>query len=283
MTWQLALGLFSIFIILASIFRSWTALIITTVIGLGWVYGLPQVDININVGGSLDGIGAFFLAFAFLFSGAWVWLWFGAYFIFGSCFWYNDRIPNGIWLTGGATVLWFILWPHSWGTFREHMFQLLVYAIPSYLALGTVWSFYKWSMTMREMRDQIVEAMEKMKKAVAARELELKKPDRDQNSDIKYTGNKSLESWLRAYPADTFLTDAQIQKQDFIPSIKKGEGRNKITNWILFWPWSVFNYIFGKLLHDLLNLIVDAFAKVYTTLSHAILKDLKDLSQPQEP
>jgi hypothetical protein len=103
----------------------------------------------------MDSVTGFFLAFAFLFSGAWIWLWLGIYLVFGSCFWYDDKIPNGIWLTIGATVLWFVLWPHAWGSFREHMFQLFVYAIPSYLALGTIWSFWKWSMTMREMKDQI--------------------------------------------------------------------------------------------------------------------------------
>lgn len=186
---------------------------------------------------------------AFLFAGVWLWIWVGAFLIISSCFCYKEDIANGIWILFAALIGYYLIAPDPIHSIVDSSSTLLFKALPLYLLAGLIWSFYKWVMKVRALGKQIAKAKETY----------------GANEEGITNSLKSNE------PAQDMLTRSQILDKDYLPHLKEGYNRNKIINWICFWPLSVVDYILSKLLKDLLELIVDAFTGVYNTISRAIL------------
>jgi hypothetical protein len=73
-----------------------------------------------------------------------------------------------------------------------------------------------------------------------------------------------------------FLEDEDIHGDGTIhPRVICGENKYRVTGWILYWPFSVVNYIFGKLLQDILDAIIKMFRSVYHGMADMVFKDIR--------
>jgi hypothetical protein len=106
---------------------------------------------------------------------------------------------------------------------------VLVWAVPTYFAIGAIWSVWRW-------RCHVVE-------------------------------------YVKGHPEDWAAERASFRgDDDYIPlSIQASYNKTRITNWIMFWPWSASWLILG----DTLTALFNALANIYNSITESAVKNAR--------
>lgn len=225
------------------------------------------------------------LFFALMLSGIWGWAILATLIVVSSCFWYSDEnLLHGFLIVIGGLILWFLAWPSPIKTLMDFSMTFITQVIPVYLVLGLLWSFYKWLLLLRTLKDQIIKSIERAKEVHEHDTREAKILAEDGQRGSRFVPREIL-------PLDSYIDDKvrnnslaydmlgadKIRAKQYVPSIKNSYNRDKIINWICYWPMSMIDYIFSKLLRDLLDFIIDFFSGIYNQISKFVLRELLNL------
>ena len=138
-----------------------------------------------------------------------------------------------------------------------------------YFVIGTPWSFLKWFSFLNQKKDELMEIKGRFIKARATMQppatvaLSEKSPipteEWDNFAEFVRESSYGGYHWKPEKP------------EDCKPHWSKYKG--KLTDWILFWPWSAFWTILNDPLVRLGNWIRDRFRGVYQWQSDRVFKD----------
>jgi hypothetical protein len=126
-----------------------------------------------------------------------------------------------------------------------------------YLAVGAVWSLFKFTRLCLYVKHQIEELLPDARYQVA---------NHSYNNVAHYFSYK-LESFLRK---QDFKEDGSVGVSPKYP-----KNASRIVTWILYWPFSVMHYVCYKLLKELAERIMDLLRLAYAAISNAVFSDLK--------
>lgn len=133
--------------------------------------------------------------------------------------------------------------------------QTFVIQAICWLGLGIVWSLYKWQKKLREDLKEYSVQLAKFLKSKNVTQL---------TDDLKYEWTKNLKespySWNRvsATPESAF------------------ENKERICNWIIYWPFSIIGEFISEWLFDGIRKIVTALSGLYDTIAKSIFKNASD-------
>jgi hypothetical protein len=211
---------------------------------------------------------------AFLAGLVW-WEWF---FIlsFCGCWWmssdYDDRFPlMPIVLVGVGVAIWFAMTDTPTADLKRSL-HMIPYWVGSYLGLGVVWSFFKWTRLLLWLKRKMAEQLITTRQEVLKRFTDKRNDSHygqgvDQAQAVRQETRSYWNNWMYA---DDIKDDGTVTI-----SVKHRKNLSRVTTWILYWPFSLMNYVFGKLLKELLDRLVDCFRWMYKAISEAVFKDFK--------
>lgn len=138
----------------------------------------------------------------------------------------------------------------------------IIIGFPFYLIAGGLWSVFKWD---RFVAERYVEykkeyaGWEKAKDNLYAmkKELELQKTQTTDYHELVRINDKL--SWVHGD------IGSQAQQQPKVERFKPEWGSyfGKLSNWIIFWPLSIVDYVLGDLLKELVETIMNALGDWY--------------------
>lgn len=153
--------------------------------------------------------------------------------------------------------------------------------ILSFLVIGTLWSVWKFILLVRRVGREIIEGLPKARKWIDEQHPE----NRENGSYSKRVGSRLLQS--NDFLGGLYGFDDFIKEDGSISfNIKARNIKGRIFGWILFWPFSMINYIFGSLVKDLIDGIINAMNNIYVGIAKAALPNVKGVldegkQQPQ--
>lgn len=155
--------------------------------------------------------------------------------------------------------------------------------ILSFLVIGTLWSVWKFILFMRRVGAEISNGLPAAKKYIDSQ------PMRDRSTEVYHVavGQKLLQNnsfLVHLFEGDSWNFIKEDGSISFNVKAKRIKGR--IFGWILFWPFSMINYIFGSLVRDLIDGIINAMHNIYIGIAKAALPNVKGVldegkQQPQ--
>lgn len=117
-----------------------------------------------------------------------------------------------------------------------------------YLALGGVWSVYKFYIEYKEVIHR-----------VAA------------NKEFQY---RIMKSNHPEYTAEQLATEWNKYVDERCP--KAMQMKESICVWVMYWPISCFFYVVGDLLHDITMWVYDQFSYIYESIAIKLKDSIKD-------
>lgn len=144
--------------------------------------------------------------------------------------------------------------------------KVAMYVVGGYLATGIAWSFPRYAILVSDIR----KAVEKIKSSSAnwTTTPNSQKGDRLRAILFGY-GNKGRN-------LSDFLDADEIQRNlNVMPSVSSIEAKARIFSWVLYWPFSMLNYIYTRLLKDLIDFIVERMKGVYNLIAQQIMRGLE--------
>lgn len=174
--------------------------------------------------------------------------------------------------------LFFIILPLVLLYFAGHIsypgWKALLAYVGYYLAVGIGWSFYKWVIFVRDLKKHVEAFIENS-------------PTKGFNIDREYKSiswanmtseQKGETLWgecLCLSDFSTTLESKEVKKLNLIPSLSTGKNRTRVISWIVYWPFSVINYVFERLIRDILDWVVDVLKGVYNAVAKQIMRSVK--------
>lgn len=134
----------------------------------------------------------------------------------------------------------------------------VIVASPIYLIAGGLWSVFKWDRYVvarfadyKKMQNEWFKAhSEAVARQTQLSQMAESSSDTGLTADLQRVTNE-LE----------VLKSREPQKEQFKPNWIDSLG--KLSNWILFWPLSIVDYVLGDLLRDLIENIMNALGDWY--------------------
>jgi hypothetical protein len=190
--------------------------------------------------------------------------------VFGSAF---------FWILGGGWILLLLLFSYheKWGgaifafclmgailTFLSNInpFMWLFahwYVAPAYLIAGVVWSLIRWLLLLKDVDEAYFALRE---------QYETSKTNQTALPDITWLEYLS-DRWATSTdirPSMTRISWSQIEKvSDIIP--KPDDYKGEIANWIINWPFSLVNQLFGNLLRRLGEFLFNRIRYLYELIT----------------
>lgn len=182
----------------------------------------------------------------------------------GLLAWFSHfNIFKTIWLNPGASLIFF----------------------SGYFLFGAAWSLFKWKLFSREKRAEFDERYQKLVET-----LKWRLKEEEDRSRLLYFNNepgKSLkqheldgkqEKWNSELDAGRIPDDFVDEWDNHNPSATSlipSAVRNKslITNWIVFWPWSLLGYLLSDVISDIANWFFERLKGVYNWISLSSFSD----------
>ncbi len=199
-------------------------------------------------------------------------VWAGAFFVFGTLwFWVVSAVVFSwlIYLTEGKShvlaglallgFVWVVSSVNGFSIFANPLLVLKWAAI--YLAVGTVWSFFKWFSFLFGKRDELKKIKANyIKKFARPLTAEGKIDPQDIDDFIRFLNEQ------RYHPNKGY--DNITSPQEIIPSVSGRFG--DLTRWIVWWPFSAFWTILNDPIRRLAEAIVRMFRGAYTRLANSV-------------
>jgi hypothetical protein len=204
----------------------------------------------------------------------------GAFLIVVGYFFEDDWYFKGFLALGlvGA-YLWFR------GSFEHLDWRLAGLYAGGYLASGIVWSLYKWVIFVSDLKKHIQEYMQQKFQVTRnkpnAHEF-TRDFDKTQLTYVKWAeltkeekGSK-LQNHLSTTKYAEFLNVERVKEDLHVtPTLSTWTNKAKIVSWIVYWPLSVASYVFGRLLKDLIDFVIENLKGVYNLIAASIMKGLE--------
>lgn len=212
----------------------------------------------------------YWIGFAFGLASEWLFTITFALFVFGSTEFggtYENRFDPPWLLTTTALVLIAGVSFYVLG-FNKGTLLLLFYGLAGYLAVGVLWSFFKWIRLMSQLRDVLMKpdgtfeyqsgaesSYRKLEKAVwGMHRIHLSSYFDQDDIVICYNSNGHLEV-------------KSVQ-----PRISSGRNHAFIKAWIYCWPSSMLDYLCSRALKELIEGIVRILRKSYEAVGRSIFR-----------
>jgi len=149
-----------------------------------------------------------------------------------------------------------------------------IFYVLLYLALGALWSVYRWHRFVAQSRQEFDEEYASFLEGIKGQ------ISRANDADLRSRGitdaaakTKALEEIDKKKVPDGFLDDwKRGHGRDYPPSPLTH--KQMLITWIAFWPWSLAWYIIRDLFFDLIDRIYRALAGVYWRISHRRFSDV---------
>jgi hypothetical protein len=228
------------------------------------IYGLAHWLFDFSIAGAVGVVAPFILATAGFATLWWVLV---LYFVIVSVFYDEDWLFLGLLFLGIPAGFWLI----ANGLPHVTLLGVGLYAC-YWLTTGVIWSFIKWMLKIGNLRTAIEETITTWPKShEATRYGSLNVPkewvvlEAHEKGDFLYNHLPSRLS--------SMLVKEDVLKLNLAPKLTKNKAR--VTQWIAYWPFSVLNYVFGRLLKDIINAIITKLSGVYDAVSRWMMRGLQ--------
>lgn len=250
-------------------------------------YGIYSLCVWLFEGSTFFSQGAtMFTAIAAFVLLEWFWWIFIALLIFAPPFCYNDGdYSGGAFLFFSAVAFWSAHLYMTGVPFTISLGTIGLYVAYD-LLIGTTWSIFRWFLMIRDFR-------------VELREI-IKDWDSDKNRlDIEERINKNLRAANTAWKPWADLTNVEQGKEildksaglfknriynmsdnsalregKLFPRLTHKYNRDRLASWILFWPFSMIDFFFRKLLREVIDGIINTCKAIYNSITKSMLKGL---------
>ena len=182
------------------------------------------------------------------------------FFVVVSIFYDDDWLWAGIFFFVLPVVLLFVLFN---GVVIPPLSTLLLFS-GGYLVVGFGWSFVKWLLTISKLRNQL-------EQTISTYKPEYLKPT-NWSEVTSHDKGKYLYDRLNSKEKD-LVKSADFWNFDFVPKLSNNKAR--VTRWIMYWPLSFLNYLFGRLLKDLIEAILNKLRGLYDAAARWMMGNLK--------
>ena len=139
-----------------------------------------------------------------------------------------------------------LMWQSTYSLVTNYWLDLLIYSV-IYLVIGTCWMFVKWFKYTAKISMLYENTKENF---YNQNNIELNLPVKQLPKD-QYS--KLSDIMKDAYRSLSYEVSYSPKWEEFIPKVK--DNKNKITNWILWWPFSMVISLFKDFLKDVLDFI----------------------------
>jgi len=130
-----------------------------------------------------------------------------------------------------------------------------------YFVIGVIWSFIKWWLKVNETAERYKEEKDKFFKEHEAKNSAV--PEKYQKSD------DVIDRW-----------QSHIEYKEDIEKPIASKNKEKISVWIVYWPFSFFWSLINDIVKRIVEQFVIRFQKVYQSISDRAFKDLEP--QPEK-
>jgi len=146
-----------------------------------------------------------------------------------------------------------------------------------FVGLGITWGFVKWFAFLHKRRRKYEDA-----KLTWLREQGLLDA-KDVPEELKEKWTLWLlnsNDWSRRkvafVPANKWDTEPAVDPTERVLTVRPRawENKTKIITWMAFWPWSLFWYLLGDLLHDLWNRIYSWLGDLFEQMSKHVFRNI---------
>jgi len=175
------------------------------------------------------------------------------------------------------------------GSFEMPSWQTLIMSFGGYFVFGTAWSLYKWRVFVKDLRKAVESIVSTVKptvwreveKLVTLRNGETRKETDRSRVNVAWPELKTEEkgeylSEVLSSKFTEFLDKEKLKSElRLTPSIDHWKTKGKVFTWILYWPFSLVNYVFGRLIKDLIDSIIEQLKGVYNAIAAQVMKGLE--------
>lgn len=199
-------------------------------------------------------------------------------FILGSLWWYLVSGTFVIWaffLTEKESLAWTIISLFLYLAFLQFLGRVNVFGylffqpintvlyILGYFVIGFIWSFIKWWLRVNETAQKCLEEMDKFIKEHTSKEnfqsavpLEFQKSER--------SGKTLRDEW-----------ESHIQYKDELKKPIASKNKEKISVWVVYWPFSVVWSLINDFIKRMVEQLVIRFQKIYQSISNRAFKKIE--------
>lgn len=130
-----------------------------------------------------------------------------------------------------------------------------------YALVGVVWSFFKWILFCTDLKKLLKEKVSETKNWTSLSNEEK---------------GKALWGAIVFSKFSPFIDrDAVVEKLNVAPHLGTWQNKAKVFNWIAYWPFSVINYIFDRLIRDLVDWVIESLKGIYNAIAANIMRGLQ--------
>ena len=203
---------------------------------------------------------------------------FFALFILGTFWWYIITGCFVIWaiaLTESESMAWtivslsiYLVFLSSLGKVNvfSHVFydplHTLLYVL-GYFVIGVIWSFIKWWLRVNETAQRYKEERDKF-----------------------FKEQKHISAVSKSYQKTDHVIDRWQSHIEYKEDIKKpvaSKNKEKISVWIVYWPFSFFWSLINDIVKRIVEQFVIRFQKIYQSISDKAFKNLEPQAlQPEK-
>lgn len=208
-------------------------------------------------------------ALAFLFFGWPLLVAIGIFFIVISILFEEDWwFINLFFVAVSATLLYFA------GHISIPNWTEIVLYVACYFGLGIMWSFYKWIIFVHDLKKEIeafIACNPRHGFGVGVNYVMKNWADMKREERFETIWSECL--------CDTkfykFLNSNEVKAGKLAPTLSTWQNKGRIVSWIAYWPLSVVNYVFERLIRDIINWVIDSLKGIYNSIAEYILKGLR--------
>ena len=128
----------------------------------------------------------------------------------------------------------------------------LIWFVVKYIGIGVIWGLFKWVRFVYRKKGQYKSVLNSFLKEQNATEL---------NDELRFKWNTKLNGY------------GQYISISAIPPVAS-ENKEKIINWMAFWPFSMLGTLLNDFLTEVWNAIYDSIGGTYDKIARAIYKDV---------
>lgn len=136
--------------------------------------------------------------------------------------------------------------------------------IPAWFLAGLVWSFPRWLLFLRKAKAEYVAELKNFA------DTKNQVPDTAQwSTELRYKWDNEweLQNLERKYHFEFDCATGKLKPPSF------DQNMDRLTSWVLLWPWSVFWTMFRDGIMRLIEEVVRFLGRAYQKLSQSVFKD----------
>jgi len=150
-----------------------------------------------------------------------------------------------------------------------------------YLMIGIGWSFFRWIIFVYDLKKIVQKLISEGKTTLTKVDGDIKyivKPWTELNKEqkVEILLDELSAKDYSGYRFKDHLEDTQIRSNlNITPNISNWRAKVRVASWIMYWPFSVLNYAYNRLLKDLVDFIIEKMKGIYNLLAANIMKGLQ--------